>query len=322
MWKGLDIAEAFYNEYGKPMIASEFGEYEGRIATGLTGQGSECFGFDDRISRDHDFGPGFCLFVSEEIKKEIGSKLQEAYDELPVKDFCLNHRTDVGMAPEDINLTSARGHRVGVHSIEEFFAEHTGIPKAPVSVSDWMSTPQMHLAEAVNGRIFRDDEGIFTSIREVWENYYPEDILRKKLSADLAMAGKTGQFNYERCMRRGDTGAAYSCVTEFIYKIQAALFLMNRRYMPYYKWRSRAMKDFTVLTEVPPLLSQLTQMNEAIWRDKLSIIETISNLIIGELKTEGLSSGYSDYLLDHAKTIMKTIEDEDMRNWNVFVGED
>ena len=322
MWKGLDIAFAFYNECGSRMIREEFGEYEGRIAVGLAGQGSECFGFDDRISRDHDFGPGFCIWIPEELRGKIGDRLEKAYRELPVKEFCLSHRTDVGMAPEDINYTNARDHRVGVHSIEEFFLEHTGITGIPKTTEEWLLAPQMHLAEAVNGRVFRDDEGVFTSIRRSWEDFYPDDILKKKISADLAMAGKTGQFNYDRCMRRGDIGGAYSCVTEFIYKVTCALFLLNRRYTPYYKWRFRALEDITVCRECVPLLLDLTQMNEESYRDKIDLIERISRIIIDELINRGWSSGYSDYLLDHAKLVMKTITDEDMRGWNVFVGED
>nr|MCR4688057.1 DUF4037 domain-containing protein [Saccharofermentans sp.] len=265
---------------------------------------------------------GFCIWIPEQLREEIGEGLAKAYDELPVEQFCLNHRTDVAMAPENINFTSARAHRVGVHSIEEFYVEHTGISHAPKTTEEWLATPQMHLAEAVNGKVFRDDEGVFTSIRNVWDSFYPEDILKKKLAADLAMAGKTGQFNYERCMRRGDIGAAYSCITEFIYKIQAALFLLNGRYMPYYKWRARAMQDFTVCNEAAELVMKLTQMNEEVWRDKLDLAEQISSILIAELKRRNWSESYSDYLLDQAKVVQSTITDEDMKNWNVFVGED
>ena len=66
---GLELCEAFYEEYGRPMILQKFPEYEKMIAAGLVGEGSECFGFDDQTSRDHDFGPGFCLWLTD---PEIG----------------------------------------------------------------------------------------------------------------------------------------------------------------------------------------------------------------------------------------------------------
>ena len=60
---GLEQARAFYEEYGRPMLRDKFPDDEGRIAVGLVGRGSECFGFDDQISQDHDFEPCFCLLL-------------------------------------------------------------------------------------------------------------------------------------------------------------------------------------------------------------------------------------------------------------------
>ena len=62
--KGLDIAYRYYKEYGEEMIRSLFSEHEDRIAVGLVGEGSECLGFDDELSHDHDFEPGFCLWIT------------------------------------------------------------------------------------------------------------------------------------------------------------------------------------------------------------------------------------------------------------------
>ena len=322
MWNGLKISEMFFEEYGLPMLGKNFAEYKDEIAAGLVGQTSECFGYDDYISRDHDYAPGFCLWLPEKLKKKIGDDLQKAYDELPVEEFILNHRADVGMAEPSRTMTGARSHRVGVHSIEEFYFEHTGMTKAPVTTQEWLATPMMHLSEAVNGKVFSDPSGEFSAIRNVWAGFYPEDLIKKKVAADLAMAGKTGQFNYVRSIKRGDIGAAYCCVTEFIYKITAALFLLNGRYMPYYKWRFRAMKEFTTLSCVAEPLLKLSQMSEEESPGKVDLIEEISGSIVKELVKRGWSSGYSDYLLDNAKLVMKTISDTEIASWNVFVGED
>ena len=62
--RGLDEARLFYEQQGRAMLRERFGEVEGRIAVGLAGHGSQCFGFDDAVSRDHDFDRGFCLWLT------------------------------------------------------------------------------------------------------------------------------------------------------------------------------------------------------------------------------------------------------------------
>ena len=48
---GLEEAKLLYEQRGKDMLHTCFPEYEGRIAVGLAGHGSECFGYDDELSR-------------------------------------------------------------------------------------------------------------------------------------------------------------------------------------------------------------------------------------------------------------------------------
>ena len=79
--KGLELSEKFYIEYGEPMLHNLFPEIEQHIAVGLLGSGSECFGFDDNISTDHDFEPGFCLLLPDEdiIDRGVAFALERAY---------------------------------------------------------------------------------------------------------------------------------------------------------------------------------------------------------------------------------------------------
>ena len=81
--KGLELSYQYYLEIGRPMLREKFPEYSGRIAAGLAGEGSECLGFDDEISRDHDFGPGFCIWLTESDNERTGRQMQAAYEELP-----------------------------------------------------------------------------------------------------------------------------------------------------------------------------------------------------------------------------------------------
>ena len=62
---GLELSKAYWENCARPLFRRELSAFLERAAVGLVGEGSECFGFDDEISRDHDWGPGFCLWLPE-----------------------------------------------------------------------------------------------------------------------------------------------------------------------------------------------------------------------------------------------------------------
>ena len=95
------------------MIHEEFPNYEARIAVGLVGEGSECFGYDDAISRDHDFALGFCLWLSEEDYRSIGGMLQKSYEQLLV-DFGDEFLRENGIEAPTNSVNKVLSHRRGV----------------------------------------------------------------------------------------------------------------------------------------------------------------------------------------------------------------
>ena len=239
--KGIELSEKFYLEFGAPMLHQNFSEIENLIAVGLAGSGSECFGYDDEISRDHDFEPGFCLFLPDEdiIDSQTAFALERAYSKLP-KEF---------MGFKRNSLNPVGGNRHGVIRIAEFFKEKTGNADGNLSLKDWFFIPEQSLLEATNGKVFRDDSGKFTAIREKLA-YMPEDVRLKKLAGNLLVMGQAGQYNYKRCVLRGETAAAQLALTEFVKSALNAVFLINRKYIPYYKWSFRALKDLNTLSHL------------------------------------------------------------------------
>ena len=74
---GLELAQKYYEECGEEVLKKSFPELFSRIAVGLAGEGSECFGFDDEISRDHDWGAAFCIWLDRADYEKYGAAVQE-----------------------------------------------------------------------------------------------------------------------------------------------------------------------------------------------------------------------------------------------------
>ena len=228
---GLELARAYWETYGVPMIREQFPDYEEIIAAALTGSGSECYGFDDEVSRDHDFEPGFCLFIpGEEIAdRRTAFLLERAYAKLPAEFEGFRR----------LKLQPVGGQRHGVFRLDEYFTAKIGCPADQMTMERWLRLPEYVLAEAVNGEVFRDPAGLLTDCRNILKNM-PEDARRKRLAGRLLLMSQSGQYNYQRCLKHGETGAAQLAAGEFVKNTLSAFFLLNRAYMPYYKWSFRA----------------------------------------------------------------------------------
>lgn len=235
---GLGLSRAYWEECCKPMIAAKYERVRGRIAAGLVGHGSECYGFDDELSRDHDFGPGVCLWLTDEDYAQFGEQLQADYDALP-QEFR-------GFGPRV--ASDHAGKRVGVFRIGEFFESITGMPQAPSDPRLWVTLDEPTLAAATNGRVFADPLGAFSHTRQGFRTMPDEEILRR-VSQRLGMAAQAGQYNLPRIARRGDLPAMRLCVSELSTAVTSLAFLLNNPltvgYMPYYKWQFAALRQLS-----------------------------------------------------------------------------
>ncbi len=61
---GLAVSRAFFFEWGLPKLSGEFPDLVDRVAVGRL-HGSDVLKADDIISRDHNWGPQFSLFLTE-----------------------------------------------------------------------------------------------------------------------------------------------------------------------------------------------------------------------------------------------------------------
>ena len=76
------------------------------------------------------------------------------------------------------------------------------------------------------------------------------------------------------------------------------VYLLNRRYAPFYKWLHRGMNDLPVLPEIMDILNAISDMELTDERIP-QIIEILAKLLVAELNKQGLSSSQDTYLGHH-----------------------
>lgn len=297
--KGMQLARRYYETVGKPMLHAKYAEYCGRMAVGLMGEGSECLGFDDEFSTDHDFGAGFCIWLTREDYEKIGESLQRDYDALT--------KSWDGF-PVKLNQTEKR---VGVFCIDEYYRRLTGMEKPmPIhtlsDVLEWAKTPTSMLRAAVSGEVFSDPLGEFSSRRDGFANE-PEPVRLYRLAKALAQMAQAGQYNYPRASKRGDIAMMYHCLSQFIQAASAAGYLLNRRHMPSYKWVARGMDEFTVLSQ---LKGDLERLMKTMPNDPAAVvcIEKVCGDILQELRKQNLTTATDGFLEVHKAEVLKRMQ--------------
>ena len=307
--KGLELSEAFYHEYGKPMLEKDFPHILPHIAVGLIGAGSECLGFDDEISRDHDFDMGFCVFLPDEstVDRETAFRLERAYAALP-KEY---------MGYKRSRLSPTGGARHGVLRRADFLTEKTGTPDGLLSLRDFLYLPEQSLLEASNGKLFHDGDGVFTAIRARLSRL-PEDVRRKKMAGELFLMGQSGEYNLPRALSRGDTAAAQLSSFEFVKSALHLAHLLSNKHLPYYKWQFKSLEALPTLSHLSPaLLSLISAPASAKTAER---VEEIAAVFIAALAEDGLPVTQSTTLEGCAYAVNGTVGDHALRNLHILAG--
>ncbi len=301
----------FYENYVAELIHTRFSEYEDRIAVGIAGEGSDCFGYDDAISRDHDFGTGVCLWVTDADMKRFGHLLSILYNELVDR-------------VERSFYTERLRERRGVMTIHDFYSNILTVDcdteNCRLSEEDWYKLDHSCLKTAVNGEVFRDDLGAFTAFREYLLGYYPDSVWRRRLAEQLHEYASSFQVNYARCMSRRDIVAAELCRSQGLRSAMELFFLLKREYPPYYKWTFRELKTLDPDGVFSGKIEELAREpirpeawdgtrylpNRLNYKDRLvSLSEEIGSEIEQMLLEQGLIRVPGRYLELHVQEVLK-----------------
>lgn len=297
--KGLEISKDYFNNVAKPRLEEDFPDLFPRLAAGLVGNGSECFGFDDEISRDHDWGVDFFIWVSEQDAHripELAAWKQQLLTFSP---------------PKFARTQSEYGANISVMTCATFYKQLIGTAEYPADPVQWFRIPENNLAMCVNGEVFMDNFGEFTKIRNVFLNYFPEDFRLKKIAAKCMAIAQTGQYNHMRMAKRDEFVTVHTVISKFVDNVTGLVFLLNKVYKPYYKWENRMLRSLPILGErIGSLLLDLVSVSgfdEAALSRQQEIITEICKILHAELKNQNITSSDDWFFTTHGEEAMKRI---------------
>ena len=303
--KGLELSKRYFYNIVLPEFEKNLKDILPLCAFGLVGEGSECYGYDDELSQDHDFGPSVCIWLRKDGYLKYKDRINEILEILPKTylDF------------QELKESEWGYNRRGLLNIEDFYFKFIGSANPPQTINDWKKIPETALATVTNGEVFLDNLGEFTKIRKQLLNYYPEPIRQNKIATRLMNISQHGQYNYARCLRRNDLVAANQCLYLFVDEVIHLVFLLNRKYKIFYKWANRALLDLKILgNEIHKLLEDMVYT-----QNKIPYVKKICRVLANELRNQKLTDCESEFLGDLGVDIQKNIDDEFFKNYSPWL---
>lgn len=239
---GRELARQYYERIVGPLLQQRWPDLA--HAAGRLGTGSDVLGLDDETSRDHDWGLRLSLLVEPSMVDEVRSYLDAA---LP--DTFLGHPvrfafTGSGEAEHHVEVDSASGFAISRLGFD---------PRGGMPPHDWLSLTGQAVLEVTGGPVFADTAGDLTGIRDALE-WYPDDVWRYVVACDWLRIEEELPL-MSRAGDRGDDLGSRVIAARLVDVLMHLAFTLERRWMPYSKWRGTLFGHLAGATELAPSLA-------------------------------------------------------------------
>ncbi|MFJ3394825.1 DUF4037 domain-containing protein [Leifsonia aquatica] len=220
---GIALSRAFFDDVVAPLLSASLPDLP--FGAGRLGSGSDVLGFDDDVSRDHDWGLRLSLFVPADAVGDVSALLD---DDLP--DTFRGLPTRFAFTGESLVR-----HHVEVTSVTEFAVDRLGFdPRDGIDVHDWLSVSGQAALEVTAGAVFADPTGELAAVRRALA-WYPDDLWRYVLACDWERIGQELPL-MGRAAEVGDDIGSRIVAARLSRIVMHLAFLLERTWPPYAKW--------------------------------------------------------------------------------------
>lgn len=253
---GIELSRRFYAELVGPWLGRAFPGLP--HAAALIGYGSELLGFDDEMSRDHNWGPRIWLFLDEAdfaahadaVVAEFAAAAPDVFLGAPIGFFSRPH--------PPIDQAGRRGdirHGLEVWRLQFYLDGVLGGAPPPTDNLGWLGLADQWLIELTAGAVFHDDDGRLTALRERLARQ-PRDVRLYKLACQWRRIAEEQAF-VGRAGIVGDELGSRVIAARLVRDLMRTAFLIEGRYAPYPKWFGTAFARLRCAPQLSPVFDRV-----------------------------------------------------------------
>lgn len=262
--KGLELSRRYLTECVMPGLQRWVPQCLPHTAAGLIG-GSQAYGNDDEVSRDHAWGAVVMLWLLGDARERLRGQVEAVCATTPREflgypAFC--SAPDLGALLE----------------------QTVGCRQAPTALLDWLRIPEQYVFEVAYAPVFRDPTGEVTRCLQGFADY-PEEVRLYRLNAHLFWMAEWGLKSLRRAERRGDAVTAALSWARFAVQAMRVGFALSGRHAPYHKWLWR---EFGKLPAPCTEVGGLLEAGFASGGEHRPAVDAIVEVYLGELRQRGL----------------------------------
>lgn len=268
--KGLDLCEGFFNDCAKPIIDKYFPDLQ--YSAGLIGYGSDVLGYDDKVSRDHMWGPRFYMFLREKDinkKDEIFNKFAEnlPYEYMGYSvNFTDPDPNDCGVQHSQFIDSGKVNPLIFIQTFDEFLIDEIGTADLDnITPLDWIAFSEHRLLSLVSGKLFIDKLNIRKQTDKI--KFYPYAVKLYLIASQWQIISSEQAF-VKRCGEVGDEIGSQIICARIAERLMRLCFLYKDAYAPYSKWVGTAFNKLDIDANIKLKINAALKANDLIEREK------------------------------------------------------
>jgi len=255
--QGIELSRRFYAEVVRPWLSTTAPGLQ--HAAALVGYGSELLGFDDELSKDHNWGPRVHVFLGRESFDQRAQGLVDAFRQVAPAQFLgepIGWRNRPHPPAGGSEAVGTLDHGLEIHTVEGTLDRILGVRSVDgLTPLQWLAFPEQRLLAFTGGGVFHDDDDRLTRARAALA-YLPDDVWLYKIACqwrriaeEQAFVGRAGQV--------GDDLGSRVVASRLVHDVMRMAFLLSRRYAPYSKWFGSGFARLPLVDALSPILRQV-----------------------------------------------------------------